>query len=165
MMILMIEKIKQLVLDLGETFKPLAWKCVTAESCTGGGLAYWITAVPGSSLWFDRGFVTYSNSSKEELLGVSGQTLKQLGAVSEEVAREMAENALKRSEAEISVAITGIAGPEGGAPDKPVGSVWIAFAGMHFKTEATLFVFQGDRQQIRLQTIVEALKGLIRLAK
>ena len=161
----MIEQIKQLVIELSETLKPRGLKCVTAESCTGGGLAYWITAVPESSLWFDRGFVTYSNLSKEELLGVIPETLTQYGAVSEETAREMAEGALKRSEAQISVAITGIAGPSGGTAEKPVGTVWIVFAGDQFDTEATQFRFSGDRQQVRLQSMARALEGLIRLTR
>lgn len=165
MMMLMIDKIKQLVIELPEVLKPKGWKCATAESCTGGGLSYWITAVPESSLWFDRGFVTYSNNSKQDLLGVLPETLAQYGAVSEETAREMAIGALKRSIAEISVAITGIAGPSGGTQEKPVGTVWIAFAGNHFDTEATQFVFTGDRQQVRLQSMAAALKGLIRLAR
>ncbi len=99
---------------------------VTAESCTGGGLSQAITSIPGSSEWFERGYVTYSNEAKQELLDVRAETLARYGTVSEEVVSEMAEGALRHSRAHISVAVTGIAGPEGGVPDKPVGTVWLA---------------------------------------
>lgn len=157
----MIDQIKQLIIELGKELKRLEWKCVTAESCTGGGLCYWITAVPGSSAWFDRGFVTYSNLAKEELLGVSSDTIAQYGAVSAETARNMVEGALERSQAQISVAITGIAGPDGGTLDKPIGTIWIAWAGIHMETQATQYFFSGDRQQIRLQSIAAGLQGLL----
>ena len=161
----MIDEIKQLVIELGQALKRVEWKCVTAESCTGGGLAYWITAVPGSSDWFDRGFITYSNLSKQELVGVSADTLDRYGAVSAETAREMAEGALQRSQAQVSVAITGIAGPDGGSKDKPVGTVWIAVAGIDSETKAIHSVFSGDRQQIRLQSMAVALQALMPLLK
>lgn len=161
----MIEKIKQLVLELGPALKHREWKCVTAESCTGGGLSYWITAVPGSSEWFERGFITYSNTAKIECLGVSILTLNQFGSVSEQTACEMAEGALKNSQAQISIAITGIAGPEGGSREKPVGTVWIAHANIAGETQANCHHFLGDRQQIRLESIYSALNQLIQSLK
>lgn len=137
------------------------WKLVTAESCTGGGLAYALTNIPGSSNWFERGYVTYSNSAKEECLGVNPETLTTFGAVSEETAREMAEGALKHSQAQVSVSITGIAGPDGGSKDKPVGTVWIAFASVDKETIATRVNFSGSRLDIREQTIQWVLKNLL----
>src|SRR5579862_4607452 len=120
--------LEQLAKEVGERFKSRGLKLVTAESCTGGGLAYAITSIPGSSAWFERGLVTYSNISKEELLGVNPGTLATFGSISAEAAKEMAEGALRHSQAQISIALTGIAGPEGGSLDKPVGTVWIACA-------------------------------------
>ncbi len=123
---------------------------VTAESCTAGLLAAEITSVPGSSDWFDRGFVTYSNLSKHEMLSVKLETLEKFGAVSEQTAREMAEGALQKSNATISLAVTGIAGPDGGTPEKPVGTVWFAWASRGlFETFALIQHFQGDRANIR----------------
>ncbi len=152
----MIDKIKQQVIQLGEQLKDLNLKLVTAESCTGGGLAYWITSVPGSSAWFDRGFVTYSNAAKEQLLGVNAMTLNTFGSVSEQTVREMAEGALQQSTADISIAITGIAGPEGGSVSKPVGTVWIGSTNK-IQTISLLRIFSGDRQSIRMQSISDAL--------
>ncbi len=134
----------------------------TAESCTGGLIAAAVTAVPGSSAWFDRTFVTYSNLAKQELLGVRPSTLERHGAVSGETVREMAEAALCRSHADISVAVSGIAGPGGGTPEKPVGTVWIAWAGRRFETEARCHHFFGDREMVREQTVVTALEGVLR---
>ncbi len=137
------------------------WKLATAESCTGGGLSYALTAQPGSAQWFERGFVTYSNLAKEELLGVTDATLERFGAVSEQTAREMAEGALKQSQAQVTVSITGIAGPDSDTSDKPVGLVWFAWAGIHRETQASLQRFLGDRQAVREQAIKAALEGLI----
>ena len=134
---------------------------VTAESCTGGGLAEIITRIPGSSQWFERGFVTYSNVAKEELLRIHPETLAGCGAVSEEAALAMAEGALAHSHAHISVAITGIAGPEGGTPEKPVGTVCIAWAGKEMTPKVVHTVFQGERLQVRHQACLLALQGLI----
>ena len=134
---------------------------VTAESCTGGGLAEIITRIPGSSHWFERGFVTYSNDSKQELLRVHPETLARCGAVSEETVLAMAEGALANSHAHISVAITGIAGPEGGTPEKPVGTVCIAWAGKELPPRVVRTVFQGDRLQVRQQACLLALQGLL----
>lgn len=136
---------------------------VTAESCTGGALAEIITRIPGSSHWFERGFVTYSNDAKQELLHVHPETLARSGAVSEETALAMAEGALANSPAHISVAITGIAGPEGGSPEKPVGTVCIAWAGRDMTSRVVHTVFQGDRLQIRQQACLLALQGLLDL--
>lgn len=135
----------------------------TAESCTGGGLGYFLTMVPGSSNWYERGFITYSNESKIELLQVRGETLNKYGAVSEETAREMAEGALRNSRAHFSIAITGIAGPDGGTPDKPVGTVWWAIAGKTLPTQAKVNVFPGDRTAIRLGVIEQVMEQLISL--
>lgn len=152
---------KQLAMELGKRLTKKAWKLVTAESCTGGGLAYAITEISGSSDWFERGFVTYSNISKHELLGVKNTTLQAFGAVSEQTAREMAEGALQHSEAQICLAITGIAGPLGGTLEKPVGTVWFGWASIEMETGALRKVFAGNRQEVREQSIRFALEKLI----
>jgi nicotinamide-nucleotide amidase len=161
----MTSTIEQLAQQLGEELRKREWKLVTAESCTAGGLAYAITAIPGSSTWFDRGFITYSNLSKEELVRVSASTLKQYGAVSEQTAKEMAQGALEQSQAQVSMAITGIAGPDGGTPDKPVGTVWFAWAGINKKMDCCSQNFSGNRNQIREKSIEFALKQLLDYAK
>lgn len=134
-----------------------------AESCTGGGVAEALTRIPGSSEWFERGFVTYSNLAKVEMLGVSPRTLEAHGAVSEAVAGEMAAGTLARSAAGASVAVTGIAGPAGGTPAKPVGLVWFAWAHRDGPVQCRRFVFAGDRQAVRRQSVAVALQGLIDL--
>lgn len=134
---------------------------VTAESCTGGGIAHTLTSIPGSSRWFERGFVTYSNAAKQELLGVPDDTLARYGAVSEETAIAMAQGALLNSHGHISVAVTGIAGPGGGSEDKPVGTVCIAWSIRNGETRTTRVVFDGDRDQVREQAILMALQGLL----
>lgn len=149
--------------NLGEKLKKKGWKLVTAESCTGGGVAYYITSIPGSSDWFDRSFVTYSNNAKIQMLNVNPNTLEHFGAVSEETAREMAEKSLHHSQAQVSIAITGIAGPTGETPEKPIGTVWIAFSGTHLKTHSQCFQFLGTRIEIREQAIFTALQKLIEL--
>jgi nicotinamide-nucleotide amidase len=133
----------------------------TAESCTGGWVAQVITATPGSSQWFERGFVTYSNAAKEELLGVSAASLQQHGAVSEATAREMARGALEHSHAQVALAITGIAGPGGGSADKPVGTVCIAWAWPDGRLESRLCRLAGNRQAVRRQAVVIALETLL----
>ena len=135
------------------------WLLSTAESCTGGGVAQIITAVAGSSAWFDRGFVTYSNAAKQEMLGVSATTLEIHGAVSEATVLEMAQGALKYSHAQVSLAISGIAGPSGGSVEKPVGTVWIGWA-FPEKIFAMQFLFTGDRTAIRQQAVHAALSQL-----
>lgn len=136
---------------------------VTAESCTGGGLAYMLTSIPGSSTWFERGFVTYSNDAKRELLGVSQELLDSYGAVSEQTAAAMAAGAVENSHAAVSIAITGIAGPEGGLEEKPVGTVCLAWSIRNGEVRTTRVVFDGDRRKVREQAILMALQGLLDL--
>jgi len=146
---------------LGTRLKGAKEVLATAESCTGGWAAQVVTSVAGSSAWFDRGFVTYSNAAKEELLGVRAETLSAHGAVSEETAREMARGALERSKATVAVSITGVAGPTGGTPEKPVGTVCFAWArGSAVRSETRRFA--GDRESIRRQSVILALEGVMR---
>lgn len=136
----------------------------TAESCTGGLIAKYITDLPGSSAWFERGWVTYSDRAKRQELGVAGGLLKRYGAVSEQVARAMARGAVLASRADTAVAVTGIAGPAGGSADKPVGTVWIAWARRRpvgLEIVSRRFQFDGSRSAVRRQTAHEALKGLL----
>ncbi|MEZ5671097.1 MAG: CinA family protein [Thiotrichaceae bacterium] len=135
------------------------WLLSTAESCTGGWLAQVITAVAGSSTWFDRGFITYTNLAKQEMLGVQAATLATYGAVSEAVVLEMAQGALQHSQAHVSIAISGIAGPAGGSVTKPVGTVWIGWA-LPSRQFATCFLFDGNRQAVRHQAVYAALLRL-----
>jgi nicotinamide-nucleotide amidase len=135
-------------------------KVATAESCTGGGVGEAITRTAGSSAWYDRGFVTYSNEAKVDLLGVKQETIGSHGAVSEAVAREMAQGALHQSVADFAVAVTGIAGPAGGTATKPVGLVWIAWAALDGEVRTKFEVFGGDRAAIRAQAVAEAMRGL-----
>ncbi len=150
-----------MIRELSERLLSKHWRITTAESCTGGGLAQLLTSIPGSSGWFERGFVTYSNESKSDMLGVKKDTLEKYGAVSEAVAREMAEGALKNSHADVSVAITGIAGPDGGSLEKPVGTVWFAwcFFGV---TVSECQHFEGDRARVREQAIAFAMEGFLK---
>lgn len=140
---------------------------VTAESCTGGWVASEATAIAGSSQWFERGFVTYSNAAKQEMLGVLAETLRQYGAVSEQTVREMALGALANSHAQVAVAISGIAGPSGGSKEKPVGTVCLAWAREHnvsdYNVQVRQCLFDGDRQQVRQQAVDAAFQGLIEL--
>ena len=133
-----------------------------AESCTGGWVAEVVTATAGSSQWFERGFVTYSNAAKQELLGVKADTLRQDGAVSEAVVREMAAGALGRSHAQAALAISGVAGPSGGSPGKPVGTVCFAWVLRGGKPTAETLHLSGDREAVRKQSVVHALQGLLR---
>jgi nicotinamide-nucleotide amidase len=133
----------------------------TAESCTGGWAAQVITHTSGSSEWFERGFVTYSNEAKTELLGVRPETLNNYGAVSRETAAEMAAGALRNSKSLIALAITGIAGPTGGSPGKPVGTVCFAWCRVGEAAETETAVFAGDREAVRRQAVVHALRGLL----
>lgn len=141
------------------------WQLASAESCTGGWLAKCCTDVAGSSAWFERGFVTYSNRAKQELIHVLSTTIEQFGAVSEQVAIEMAQGALAHSDADISVSITGIAGPDGGSNDKPVGTVWFAWATKNRTIISTCHHFYGDRDAVRRQAIKIALEGIIKNAR
>ena len=133
---------------------------VTAESCTGGWIAKALTDLPGSSAWFDAGVVTYSYEAKEALLGVNPRTLELTGAVSEETVLEMVSGALARFGAGVAVAVTGIAGPSGGTPDKPVGTVWVGWKRRGGYGHAQMFLFPGDREAIRRRTVAAALIGL-----
>lgn len=135
-------------------------RVATAESCTGGGIAKALTDLAGSSDWLECGFVTYSNESKQSMLGVEARTLDEQGAVSEAVVVEMALGAVARSNAQLAVAVSGVAGPGGGSAEKPVGTVWIAWA-LEDDICATCFHFQGDREAVRYQTIEAAVGGLI----
>lgn len=151
----------KLAVDVGVKLKANGAVLATAESCTGGGIAEAVTRIPGSSAWFDRAFVAYSYPAKTDMLGVKKETLERLGAVSEAVAREMAEGMLTQSLANVSVAVTGIAGPDGGTPEKPVGTVWFAWAKLNKPTISECCVFSGDRAAVRHQTIVHALTKLL----
>ena len=132
----------------------------TAESCTGGLVAGAITSIAGSSGWFERGFVTYSNLAKEQQLGVAPSTIERFGAVSEETAKAMAQGAVRGAAAQWAVAVTGIAGPDGGSPDKPVGTVWFAWAGPDL-LETLRRQFDGDRTAVREASVRVALEGLV----
>ena len=154
--------IEELVKQLAAKLTEKGWMLATAESCTGGMIAAACTDLAGSSQWFDRGFVTYSNEAKTEMLGVPAELITQHGAVSEEVVRAMAEGAIRHSRAQVSIAVTGIAGPGGGSEEKPVGTVWVGWSSPS-KTQSTLLHLSGDRSQIRLQTTYNGLTRLIKL--
>lgn len=146
--------------ELGTQLQAQGAMLATAESCTGGWVAQTVTSLAGSSNWFDAGFVTYSNAAKQRMLGVEEQTLIEFGAVSEPVVLQMAEGACVNSAASHSVAISGVAGPGGGTPDKPVGTVWIAWSTPQ-QSWAKKFIFAGDRKSVRKQAVAEALSGLL----
>jgi nicotinamide-nucleotide amidase len=148
---------------VGTRLKAAGLTLASAESCTGGWVAQSVTAIAGSSDYFERGFVTYSNVSKEELLGVRGETLTRHGAVSEETAREMALGALAHSRASVALAITGIAGPSGGTAAKPVGTVCFAWARRGGEARVETRLFTGDREAVRRQAAIRALQGIIEL--
>jgi nicotinamide-nucleotide amidase len=147
--------------QLGERLLEKAWRLVTAESCTGGWIAQTVTSIAGSSDWFDRGFVTYSNASKSELLGVPETVLSAHGAVSEETVVAMAQGALARSKADIAVAVSGIAGPGGGSAAKPVGTVYFAWCLRSADCGFARRQFGGDREAVRRQAVETALNGLL----
>lgn len=159
--------VEPLVLQLADALRPRGLRLATAESCTGGLIAAACTAVAGSSDWFERGFVTYSNEAKTELLGVEAALIAAHGAVSREVACAMAEGALVHSRAELSVAVTGIAGPGGAVPGKPVGTVWLAIGRRGAPVgaaEVALLQLSGDRSAVRAQTVTAALQRLLQAA-
>lgn len=147
--------------ETGLALKAKAWMLATAESCTGGWVGEAMTAVPGSSAWYDRGFITYTNESKQQMLGVQAQTLARHGAVSEATVREMAAGVLSRSQASVSLAISGIAGPGGGSPDKPVGTVCFAWGLRDGTVHSECCLLSGDRREIRLQAVEKALRGVL----
>jgi nicotinamide-nucleotide amidase len=149
---------------LATALRARGWMLATAESCTGGLISAACTSLAGSSDWFERGFVTYSNAAKSDLLGAPAALIEQHGAVSEEVARAMAEGALTRSKAQVSVAVTGVAGPGGGSVVKPVGTVWMAVSQAGGTTAAELLQLAGDRAAVRAQTVARALNAVIKAA-
>ncbi|UOA08824.1 CinA family protein [Methylobacter sp. S3L5C] len=146
--------------QLGQLLKLNDKKIATAESCTGGWIAQVITEVSGSSAWFDRGFVTYSNAAKMQMLGVKPETLDEFGAVSVETATEMVNGALAQSNADCAIAVTGIAGPDGGTAEKPVGTVFIAWAYKNKNVKVIQEKLTGNRHDIRRQTVKIALEGV-----
>lgn len=146
---------------LGAELKRVGLMIATAESCTGGWISEAITAVPGSSEWFERGFVTYTYISKREMLGVASDTLGEHGAVSEPTVREMAAGAVARSHAQVAVAVSGTAGPTGGSPGKPVGTVCFAWSHAGEVTSETRR-FDGDREAVRRQAVAHALTGVLK---
>jgi nicotinamide-nucleotide amidase len=146
---------------LGEKLLARNWRVATAESCTGGGIASAITAIPGSSAWFEYGIVSYANQAKEKLLHVSPQTLLHDGAVSQAVVEQMVTGVLALSGAEIAVAVSGVAGPAGGSVEKPVGTIWFAWGLASGEIYSQCFHFSGDRQSIQQQSVVQGLSGLL----
>lgn len=154
--------VHQLAIRAGNALRDGRLMLATAESCTGGMVATAITDISGSSGWFERGFVTYSNQAKSEMIGVPADLIERHGAVSEPVARAMAEGALRNSRAQVSLAITGVAGPGGGTPEKPVGTVSFGWSN-RLHTSVETVVFKGDREQIRVQAAAHALRGLLAL--
>lgn len=155
------DALHELARQVGEALGARGWMLATAESCTGGGISRAVTEVAGSSDWFECGFVTYSNASKQRLLGVSGDTLARHGAVSEATACEMARGAQVRAAAHVAVAVTGIAGPTGGSAEKPVGMVCFAWA-VGDALDSTTLQLQGDRARVRDAAVVCALEGVLR---
>jgi nicotinamide-nucleotide amidase len=154
--------VHQLAIRVSNRLRDERLMLATAESCTGGLVAAAITDISGSSGWFERGFVTYSNQAKCEMIGVPADLIERHGAVSEPVARAMAEGALRNSRAQVSLAITGVAGPTGGTETKPVGTVSFAWSN-RLHTSVETVVFKGDRERIRAQAAAHALRGLLAL--
>jgi nicotinamide-nucleotide amidase len=151
---------RALATRVGRRLKAKKRLLVSAESCTGGWVAQSLTSIAGSSAWFERGFVTYSNAAKRELLGVKAATLRKYGAVSEQTACEMARGALARSRGSLGLAVTGIAGPGGGSPDKPVGTVCFAWVDRK-KLRSETRRFSGNREGVRRKSVVRALEGVL----
>lgn len=156
------DHIIELAARVGQALQAKGLLLATAESCTGGGVSQAITDIAGSSEWFDCGFVTYSNASKSELLDVPAALIAQHGTVSEEIAAAMAEGGLANSNSHVALSTTGIAGPGGAVPGKPVGTVCFGWAMADRTTHTERLVFAGDRQAVREQTVAHALKGLLR---
>ncbi len=159
----MSESLYVLAEQVGKTLAAHDQKLVTAESCTGGWVAQSITDISGSSAWFDRGFVTYSYEAKQEMLGVNRKTIEDFGAVSEECVIEMVQGALKNSHADSALAVTGIAGPDGGSYDKPVGMVWFGWLITGGQCTTLRRRFSGDREAVRQQAVDQALRGVLDL--
>jgi len=154
------DEIVELAAATGRDLQSQGLTLAVAESCTGGLIAAAITASAGSSAWFERGFVTYSNAAKQEMLGIEGALLEEHGAVSETVAVAMAAGVLTHSRADVTLAVTGIAGPGGGSEEKPVGTVWLAWAGAGRSVVTRRERFEGDREAVRRQSVAAALEGL-----
>ena len=144
---------------IADSLLKVQWQLATAESCTGGLIAAACTDLAGSSRWFERGFISYSNQSKTDMLGVDARLIAQHGAVSEQVARAMAQGALRHSQAQIALAVTGVAGPTGGSPEKPLGTVWFAWATPYYCT-SEMMQFNGDRASVRASTVMHSLQKL-----
>ena len=158
------EALELIAVQVGELLRTNGQRLTTAESCTGGWIAQCLTAIAGSSDWFERGFVTYSNDAKREMLGVEADTLVAHGAVSEATAAAMAAGALRHSHADWALAVTGIAGPGGGSADKPVGTVCFGWAAVDGRVDTQTVRFAGDREQVRAQSVAHALEGLLERA-
>ncbi|MGX1173331.1 CinA family protein [Pseudomonas sp. R151218B TE3479] len=157
------DDITELAAELGRRLQLLNAHVTTAESCTGGGIAEAITRIPGSSAWFEAGYVTYSNRQKSQQLEVPAELFEKVGAVSREVVEAMAQGAQRKSLARFAVAVSGVAGPDGGSPSKPVGTVWLAWAvGQTLISEQRFF--SGNRDEVRRQTVKAALEGLLQHA-
>lgn len=154
------DEFARLVHEVAARLLARGWRMASAESCTGGWIAKCCTDLAGSSAWFERGFVTYSNAAKQELLGVDAAALEQDGAVSRAVALQMAQGARRRAPVDIAVAVTGIAGPDGGTVEKPVGTVWFAWS-LADQATAELLTITGDRDAVRRRSVAHALQGLI----
>lgn len=155
------EQLQHLSRLIGEQLKMRQATVTAAESCTGGWIAKVFTDISGSSAWFERGFVTYSNEAKQQMVGVHSETLAQFGAVSEQTVREMASGASQAAAAEYAIAVSGIAGPDGGTPEKPVGTVWFAIAGPEGRVFTQRQIFAGDRDAVRRQAVIWALQTLL----
>ena len=151
----------ELVEKVARSLRNSTQTLAVAESCTGGAIAATLTSLAGSSAWFERGFVVYSHAAKTDMLGVNATTANRFGSVSEPVVQEMVQGALQRSQASIALAVTGVAGPGGGTAQKPVGTVWFAWAGRQSATVTRRHLFDGDRQLIREQCIKTALVGIL----
>ncbi|MCB1868177.1 MAG: nicotinamide-nucleotide amidase [Gammaproteobacteria bacterium] len=149
--------------ELGDRLRSQALTIATAESCTGGWVAKVLTDIAGSSAWFERGFITYSNAAKQEMLGVRPDLIDTEGAVSEAVVREMVRGAIANSNADLALAVSGIAGPGGGTPEKPVGMVWFAWGRSGSAVVTRMLRFSGDRERVRRQAVLAALRGALDL--
>ena len=154
-------ELSELARQVGRGLKAAGWRLALAESCTGGWIGKLVTDVAGSSAWFERGLITYSNEAKQQLLGVTAAALSRSGAVSAEVAEAMAQGALALSAANLALAVTGIAGPDGGSADKPVGLVWFALAVKHGAAETLSRQFDGDRDAVRRQAVQMGLNLIL----
>ena len=156
------QPIDELAIVVGQKLLAKGWTITCAESCTGGGIGYALTEIAGSSGWFKQGIISYSNEAKQQLLAVPAETLDSYGAVSEQTVLAMAQGAATLAQAEVAIAVSGIAGPDGGTPDKPVGTVWFGFA-VNGQVQAIKQGFKGNRQQVRLKAIEFALSRVLRL--